>query len=42
MLALFFPKAAAVGYLVTAAISIIRAGGDEPPEESGAEEELVA
>ena len=34
VLALFFPKAAAIGYLVTATIAIVRAGGDDPPEET--------
>ena len=34
VLALFFPKAAAIGYLVTATIAIVRARGDDPPEEA--------
>ena len=34
VLALFFPKAAAIGYLVTATIAIVRARGDDPPEET--------
>jgi uncharacterized membrane protein len=33
VLALFFPKGAAIGYLVTAAIGILRARGDDPTED---------
>jgi uncharacterized membrane protein len=38
VLALFFPRAAAIGYLVTAALAIVRARGDEPEESAQAAE----